>query len=130
MCNESKEIEDFKNEESVVSPEMHVHLFIFTTEMIDVEAAICRRAIDSYHYVGTELDFFEEMMEMPDKDKWRRQVESAIKGMTLRAQMNGQRGATVYSLKVNIDEEQMKSIMHNNVEWIQDLCKKSGVKIS
>lgn len=123
------EEEDFDEEEQE-SPEMHVHVFLFMTEIVDAEAAICKRIVDSYHYVGTELDFFEEMMDMPGKDKWRRVHESTIKSMMLRTQMCGQRGAAMYSLKVNVDEEMMRVLMVNNPMWVQDLCKQSGQKLA
>lgn len=121
--------EDFDEEEQE-SPEMHVHVFLFMTEIVDAEAAICKRIVESYHYVGTELDFFEEMMDMPGKDKWRRVHESTIKSMMLRTQMCGQRGAAMYSLKVNVDEEMMRVLMVNSPMWVQDLCKQSGQKLA
>ena len=123
------EEEDFDEEEQE-STEMHVHVFLFMTEIVDADAAICKRIVDSYHYVGTELDFFEEMMDMPGKDKWRRIHESTIKSMMLRTQMCGQRGAAMYSLKVNVDEEMMRVLMVNNPMWVQDLCKQSGQKLA
>ena len=123
------EEEDFDEEEQE-SPEMHVHVFLFMTEIVDADAAICKRIVDSYHYVGTEIDFFEEMMDMPGKDKWRRVHESTIKSMMLRTQMCGQRGAAMYSLKVNVDEEMMRVLMVNNPMWVQDLCKQSGQKLA
>ena len=121
--------EDFDEEEQE-SPEMHVHVFLFMTEIVDAEAAICKRIVESYHYVGTELDFFEEMMDMPGKDKWRRVHESTIKSMMLRTQMCGQRGAAMYSLKVNVDEEMMRVLMVNSPMWVQDPCKQSGQKLA
>ena len=126
MC---EEVEEFDEEEQE-SPEMHVHVFLFMTEIVDADAAICKRIVDSYHYVGTELYFFEEMMDMPGKDKWRRIHESTIKSMILRTQMCGQRGSALYSLKVNVDEEMMRVLMVNNPMWVQDLCKKSGVMLA
>ena len=32
--------------------------------------------------------------------------------------------------KVNVDEEMMRVLMVNNPMWVQDLCKKSGVKLA
>ena len=129
MCNDVEEFDDTEDEHDPASDPMFIHAFLFTVELVDAENLVAKRIIDSYYYVGCETDFFEEAMGVEIAKKWRNRVENALHGMFLRATINGQRNSKLFSLKVNIDQDDMRKLMEVNPDYVYELCTKYGVKL-
>lgn len=105
---------------------MHIHLIAFRSQFVD-EVTV-ERSCDGYHYVGTELKFFEH--EMGCHEEWKTQVCSIIHSMTLRSTVNGQAYCKVYSLKINIDEQNMRETLETDPRIVEGWCKEYGQRIS
>lgn len=109
----------------VLDDVMHIHLIAFRSQFIDELTVV--RALDGYYYVGTELKFFEH--DMGCHEEWKDQVCSVIKSMQLRKTVNGQAFTKLYSLKININEQEMRSTLETEPLIVEEWCKQYGQSI-